>query len=124
MTLSYGQEARFPCEGLRDEQSDHKLEQLIVVSADRAVRGEFLHYAKALELSDQLAPCVFQRMPRSIYRHAIPEAITGVVEVTVFALPIHRINGHIDGGSGGRIARTVVDKQCGDISHHTKWRNK
>jgi superfamily II DNA helicase RecQ len=54
-----GQAAGLTCEEWRDEQSGHELQQLIVVSADRAVQGEFLHYAKGLELSGQLAHVFF-----------------------------------------------------------------
>ena len=35
------------------------LPQLLIVSADRAVEGDFLHYAKGLELSKQLAYVFF-----------------------------------------------------------------
>ena len=35
------------------------LPQLLIVSADRAVEGDFLHYAKGLELSKQLAHVFF-----------------------------------------------------------------
>jgi superfamily II DNA helicase RecQ len=54
-----GQAAGLTCEEWRDERSGHELQQLIVVSADRAVQGEFLHYAKGLELSGQLAHVFF-----------------------------------------------------------------
>jgi hypothetical protein len=42
------------CEEWKDERSGHELQQLIVVGADRAVQGEFLHYAQGLALSQQL----------------------------------------------------------------------
>ena len=54
-----GQAAGLQCEEWRDEKSGHELQQLIVVSADRAVHGEFLHYAKGLELSGRLAHVFF-----------------------------------------------------------------
>jgi superfamily II DNA helicase RecQ len=54
-----GQAAGLQCEEWKDEKSGHELQQLIVVSADRAVQGEFLHYAKGLELSGQLAHVFF-----------------------------------------------------------------
>src|ERR1035438_8279236 len=54
-----GQAAGLQCEEWRDETSGHEMQQLIVVSADRAVSGEFLHYAKGLELSGQLAHVFF-----------------------------------------------------------------
>ena len=54
-----GRKARLQCEEWRDEQSGHELQQLVVVSADRAVSGEFLHYAKGLELNGQLAQVFF-----------------------------------------------------------------
>jgi len=47
------------CEEWLNETSGHEIQQLIVVSADRAVQGEFLHYAKGLELSGQLAHVFF-----------------------------------------------------------------
>ena len=39
--------------------SQHSLPQLVVVSADLAVQGAVLHYAKGLELSKQLAHVFF-----------------------------------------------------------------
>jgi len=39
------QAARLQCEEWKDEKSGHELQQLVVVSADRAVKGEFLQYA-------------------------------------------------------------------------------
>jgi superfamily II DNA or RNA helicase len=54
-----GQTAGLQCEEWRNEKSGHELQQLIVVSADRAVSGDFLHYAKGLELSRQLAHVFF-----------------------------------------------------------------
>jgi superfamily II DNA helicase RecQ len=54
-----GQAAGLQCEEWRDEKSGHELQQLVVVSADRAVQGEFLHYAKGLELGGQLAHVFF-----------------------------------------------------------------
>jgi superfamily II DNA helicase RecQ len=54
-----GQAAGLHCEEWLDEKSGHELQQLIVVSADRAVQGEFLHYAKGLEISGQLAHVFF-----------------------------------------------------------------
>ena len=54
-----GQAVGLQCEEWKDEHSGHELQQLIVVSADQAVRGEFLHYAKGLELSGQLAHVFF-----------------------------------------------------------------
>ena len=54
-----GQAAGLHCEEWLNEKSKHELQQLIVVSADRAVQGEFLHYAKGLELEGQLAHVFF-----------------------------------------------------------------
>jgi len=54
-----GQAAGLQCEEWLDENSGHELQQLVVVSADRAVQGRFLHYAKGLELSGQLAHVFF-----------------------------------------------------------------
>lgn len=54
-----GQAAGLECEEWLNETSGHEIQQLIVVSADRAVQGEFLHYAKGLELSGQLAHVFF-----------------------------------------------------------------
>jgi superfamily II DNA helicase RecQ len=59
--IVWGQAARLQCEEWRDEKSGHELQQLIVVSADRAVSGEFLHYAKGLELGKQLAHVFFNK---------------------------------------------------------------
>lgn len=44
--ISRAIEAGLDCEEWRDESSGGEMRQLIVVSADRAVREEFLHYAK------------------------------------------------------------------------------
>jgi len=54
-----GQAAGLTCEEWLDETSGHELQQLIVVSADRAVRREFLHYAKGKELKGELAHVFF-----------------------------------------------------------------
>jgi superfamily II DNA helicase RecQ len=54
-----GQAAGLQCEEWKDETSGHELQQLIVVSADRAVQGEFKHYAQGLALSGQLAHVFF-----------------------------------------------------------------
>jgi len=42
-----------------DETSCHDIPQLVIVSADRAVHTEFLHWAKGLELYNQLAHMFF-----------------------------------------------------------------
>jgi superfamily II DNA helicase RecQ len=57
--ISRGEAAGLDCEEWVNKQSGHKLQQLIVVSADRAVQGAFLHYAKGLELDGQLAHVFF-----------------------------------------------------------------
>lgn len=57
--IERGQAAGLQCEEWIDETSGHELQQLIVVSADRAVQGTFLHYAKGLELDGQLAHVFF-----------------------------------------------------------------
>ena len=57
--VSRGEAAGLHCEEWINEQSGHELQQLIVVSADRAVQGGFLHYAKGLELEGQLAHVFF-----------------------------------------------------------------
>lgn len=49
-----GQAAGLQCEEWTDENSIHQLQQLIVVSADHAIDGKFLHYTKGLELAGQL----------------------------------------------------------------------
>ena len=55
-----GRAARLQCEEWKDEESSSPgLPQLIVVSADRAVQGEFLHYAQGLALRGQLAHVFF-----------------------------------------------------------------
>jgi superfamily II DNA helicase RecQ len=54
-----GQTAGLQCEEWRNKKSGYELQQLIVVSADQAVSGDFLHYAKGLELSRQLAYVFF-----------------------------------------------------------------
>ena len=51
--------AGLQCEEWKDEKSGHELQQLIVVSADRAVQGKFRHYAQGLALSRQLAHVFF-----------------------------------------------------------------
>jgi superfamily II DNA helicase RecQ len=57
--ISRGVEAGLDCEEWRDEHSGGEMRQLIVVSANRAVRGEFLHYAKGLQLNGHLAHMFF-----------------------------------------------------------------
>jgi superfamily II DNA helicase RecQ len=57
--IERGQAAGLHCEEWINEKSGHELQQLIVVSADRAVQGEFLHYAQGLELEGQLAHVFF-----------------------------------------------------------------
>ena len=57
--IERGQAAGLHCEEWIHNRSGHELQQLIVVSADRAVQGEFLHYAKGLELEGQLAHVFF-----------------------------------------------------------------
>jgi hypothetical protein len=49
------------CEEWLDKNSGYELQQLVVVSADWAVQGRFLHYAKGLELSGQLAYVFFDK---------------------------------------------------------------
>jgi superfamily II DNA or RNA helicase len=56
-----GQAAGLQCKEWLDENSGHELQQLVMVSADRAVQGRFLHYAKGLELSGQLAHVFFDK---------------------------------------------------------------
>jgi superfamily II DNA helicase RecQ len=60
--ITRGQAAGLGCEEWISEKSGHELQQLIVVSADRAVQGEFLHYAKGLELEGQLAHVFFDEV--------------------------------------------------------------
>jgi superfamily II DNA helicase RecQ len=60
--IERGQTAGLHCEEWIGEKSGHELQQLIVVSADRAVQGEFLHYAKGLELEGQLAHVFFDEV--------------------------------------------------------------
>jgi superfamily II DNA helicase RecQ len=57
--VARGQAARLRCEEWKDGKSGHELQQLIVVSADQAVQGKFLHYAQGLALSGQLAHMFF-----------------------------------------------------------------
>ena len=57
--VARGQTAGLDVEEWRDAGSGKELHQLVVVSADRAVQGEFLHYAKGLELRRQLAHVFF-----------------------------------------------------------------
>lgn len=60
--LIRGQAAGLDCEEWTDEKSGHELQQLIVVSADRAVQGTFLHYVKGLEVGGQLAHVFFDEV--------------------------------------------------------------
>ena len=60
--IERGQAAGLHCEEWINEKSGHELQQLIVVSADRAVNGEFLHYAKGLEFEGQLAHVFFDEV--------------------------------------------------------------
>ena len=59
--VAQGQAAGLHCKEWLDENSGYELQQLIVVSADQAVQGRFLHYAKGLELSGQLAHVFFNK---------------------------------------------------------------
>ncbi len=54
-----GQAAGLQCKQWLDETSGKELPCLMVVSADRAVVSEFLHYTKGLELSRHLAHVFF-----------------------------------------------------------------
>lgn len=54
-----GQKAGLACEEWVDPNSCGEMQQLVIVSADRAVTGEFRHYAKGLELEGQLAHMFF-----------------------------------------------------------------
>ena len=63
--IERGQAGGLHCEEWISEKSGHELQQLIVVSADRAVQGEFLHYAKGLELEGQLAHVFFDEVQAS-----------------------------------------------------------
>jgi superfamily II DNA helicase RecQ len=60
--ITRGQAAGLDCEEWMNEKSGDELQQLIVVSADRAVQGEFLHYAQGLELEGQLAHVFFDEV--------------------------------------------------------------
>jgi superfamily II DNA or RNA helicase len=60
--VSRGEAAGLDCEEWVNKHSGHELQQLIVVSADRAVQGDFLHYAKGLELGGQLAHVFFDEV--------------------------------------------------------------
>jgi len=54
-----GQKAGLTCEEWLEPYSCGEMQQLVVVSADRAVTGEFRYYAKGLELHRQLAHMFF-----------------------------------------------------------------
>lgn len=115
--IERGRVAGLHCEEWMNERSGHELQQLIVVSADRAVHGQFLHYAKGLELEGH-----FRRVPCRVHGHIIPGAVTGVVDIAIFRLPAHGVNGDIDGGFGRHIKGAVVYRQRGGIpaEHGTK----
>jgi superfamily II DNA helicase RecQ len=57
--VARAQAAGLQCKEWKDEKSSHELQQLIVVSADRAIKGEFLHYAHSLISKGQLAHVFF-----------------------------------------------------------------
>ncbi|KAH8800934.1 P-loop containing nucleoside triphosphate hydrolase protein [Xylogone sp. PMI_703] len=57
--MERGREAGLNCEEWRDEHSGKELQQLIVVSADRAVNGPFLQYAQGMQIRGQLAHMFF-----------------------------------------------------------------
>ena len=57
--VNRAREGGLRCEEWKDEKSINGLPQLIVVSADKAVSGGFLQYAKGLDLSRQLAHVFF-----------------------------------------------------------------
>ena len=59
--IAQGQAAGLQCEEWINEKSSYELRQLIVVSADRAVHREFLHFAKGLKLSSTLAYVFFNK---------------------------------------------------------------
>ena len=54
-----GKKSGLQCEEWTRGDFSGELQQLVIVSADRAVSGEFLHYAKGLELNGQLAHVFF-----------------------------------------------------------------
>ena len=54
-----GKKSGLQCEEWTHGDFSGELQQLVIVSADRAVSGEFLHYAKGLELNGQLAHVFF-----------------------------------------------------------------
>jgi superfamily II DNA or RNA helicase len=99
--IERGQAAGLHCEEWINEKSGHELQQLILVSADRAVNGEFLHYAKEMELEGQLAHVFFDEVH-------VPRAITRVMDITIFGLPIYRVDGDVNGGFGRCIAGAVM----------------
>ena len=57
--ISRARACQLTCEEWQWQREWVLLPQLLVVSADRAVEGDFLHYAKGLELSKQLAHVFF-----------------------------------------------------------------
>lgn len=57
--VTRGQAAQLHCIEWKNEDSGGDLPQLVVVSADRAVQGPFLHYATGLQLHNQLAHMFF-----------------------------------------------------------------
>ncbi len=57
--LDRGRSLHIRCEEWRGPGSIRLSPQLIIISADQAVTGPFLHYAKGLELSQQLAHVFF-----------------------------------------------------------------
>ncbi len=57
--ISRARACQLTCEEWQWQREWVLLPQLLIVSADRAVEGDFLHYAKGLELSKQLAHVFF-----------------------------------------------------------------
>lgn len=47
-------------------------------------------------------------MPCRVHGHIILGAVTGVVDIAIFRLPVHGVNGDIDGGFGRYIKGAVV----------------
>jgi hypothetical protein len=75
--IEYGQAAGLHYEEWINEKSGHELQQLIIVSADRAVNSEFLYYTKRLELKGQLAYVFFDKVhvafTDTLYREQLRE---------------------------------------------------
>jgi hypothetical protein len=108
--IKRGEEAGLNCEEWRDENSGREFRQLIVVSADRAVQGEFLHYAVGLQQHQQLASVFFDECHVTFTDTSYRARLRELWLLRYLDCPF-MFNGHIDGRVRAVVTGPVVDSQ-------------